>query len=677
MLINKELIIKNKGQKDVPFFERLLDARNITSLDDNITFDPFLINDMDLAVSRIKAAIDKKEKIMIYGDYDGDGVTATSIMIKGLKELGVQADYYIPERLIDGYGMNMHSCAEIADAGYQLVITVDCGITSFEEIDYFNSRDIDVVVTDHHKTKSMLPNAYAVLDNQREDNTYPFPDICGAMMAYKLITALYSELGFSYKKKDLLILAAMGTITDVMPLTLENRTIVKGGLEAIKQSTSPNIGALLKAANKDKNSLTAVDIGFYIGPLINASSRIGNVHDAVNIFISEDEDIISKSAKNLVSYNEERKKIEKKITTEAMNYVMNEGVPNGIIVACGEGWHKGVIGIACSRLVDKFFRPAIVLSLVDGKYTGSCRSIEGINIMDVLDYAKDYISGYGGHVGAAGLSVEIENIEGFKNKINEYSEKYLNNYIFKPKSEIEMEIFFDEITIESFEQTKKLEPFGTSSNPEPVFACKDLVIKEIRKIGKTEPQEHLSIVFTSSNSNIQIKAVGFFMSSYFDLLHEGDKVNLTFKLNKNEFNGLTNIQMMIEDVFFEIQKDETQAILEKKYNNQLDQYIKENNIIIKNETYIKVLKSLYKIISRDKYKVIVMDKLFLKNVLSTDILENLTYVNMSIILEALKEAGFINISKLGFNNMGVSIIEDSKKRTKISETEIFKKIHNE
>lgn len=582
-------------------------------------------------------------------------------------------NYYIPERLIDGYGMNMHSCEEIADAGYTLVITVDCGVTGFEEVNYFNSRNVDVVVTDHHKTKDTLPNAYAVIDNQRADNTYPFPDICGAMVAFKLISALYTELGISGEEDYLKMFAAIGTVTDVMPLISENRTIVKDGLRMISETDLPNIEYLLKAAGKNKNTLTAMDIGFYVGPLINASSRIGSVHDAMNVFIADDPEVIKTSAEKLVSYNETRKKVEKEITTGAMDYVMNKGINNSVVIACGEGWHKGVIGIACSRLVDKFFRPAIVLSLVDGKYTGSCRSIEGINIMDVLDYAKDYIIGYGGHVGAAGLSVAPENIDLFISKVNEYSEKFLSNFDFHPVSEIEMEIFFNEINLQSFDETRLIEPFGTSTNPEPVFVCRNMVIKEIKKIGKTDPKEHLSITLTGQNSNIQIKAIGFFMADYFSVIDVGDIVSISFKLNKNEFLGKTNIQLMISDIFFKEKKDNTYDDFELECAEDPSVFIKKHGAFnIENNEYIEIFKAIYELIKKDRYNVIVVNKFFLKNVISNNIAKEISFAKLMFVLRALSEAHLLNVSDLGYGNMGVSLQSDKSKRIKISETRIFK-----
>lgn len=601
------------------------------------------------------------------------GITATTIMMRGLRHIGATVDYYIPERLIDGYGMNIHSCEEIADAGYTLVITVDCGVTGFDEVNYFNSRGVDVVVTDHHKTKDTLPNAYAVIDNQRQDNTYPFPDICGAMVAFKVINALYTELGISGEEDYLKMFAAIGTVTDVMPLISENRTIVKEGLRMIAETELPNIEYLLKAAGKSKNTLTAMDIGFYIGPLINASSRIGSVHDAMNVFISDDQKVIEESSKKLISYNEKRKAVEKEITTGAMDYVMTNGINNGVVIACGEGWHKGVIGIACSRLVDKFFRPAIVLSLVDGKYTGSCRSVEGINIMDILDYAKDYILGYGGHVGAAGLSVAPENIDLFIEKVNEYSDKFLADFDFHPISEIEMEIFFNEISLQSFDETRLIEPFGTSTNPEPIFVCKDMVIKEIKKIGKTDPKEHLSMTLTGKNSNIQIKAIGFFMADYFSVLDIGDIVSISFKLNKNEFLGKTNIQLMIDDIFFNKKIDGTYNEFEVECSGNPYGFIKKyGSININNNEYIEIFKAIYELIKKDKYNVVVADKTFLKNVISSNISKEISFAKLMFIIKALSEANLLNVSDLGYDNVGVSLQNDKSKRIKISETRAFK-----
>lgn len=673
MLINKKYSIRNKGERNIPFFERLLNSRNLTEEDltKKIYHDPLLMNDINKASDKIISFIKNNKKITIFGDYDSDGVCATSILYKGLKDIGANINYYIPERLTEGYGMHLQACQKLYEDDTELVITVDNGIVAFDEVDFLISKGIEVIITDHHQTQNgKLPNAFAVIDNKREDNTYPFPDICGAFVAYKLLDCIYSKLCIS-GIEEFRKYAAIATITDVMPLSNENRSLVIEGLKDISNDESLNIEELCKAASKSKNSLTAMDIGFYIGPLINASSRVGSVKDAMNVLISDDAETIRKSAEKLKEYNELRKKIELEITQSAMEQVVKNGVSNGPIIVYGDNWHKGVIGIAASRLVDTFNRPAIVLSLIDGKYTGSCRSIEGIDIMEILNYAKEYIYGYGGHTGAAGLTIIPKDLNGFINKINEYSNNFLKDFDFTPVEKIEMEIFIDEITLDNYDKMKLLEPFGTQSNAEPVFICKNLLIKEIRLIGKNK--EHLQITFGSKYSNIQIKAIGFFISEYYSLLFEGEEVDATFKLNKNEFNGRTSIQIMLKDIFASFEVDKTYKSL-KEINFNIDKYIKEQKTLkIDRKLFYAVYLYILNLIDKNKYKIVVINKQILSNMIKKDILKSIDYIQTEIILDALNESGKISISNLENNN--ILIGNGGKFGKKISETTRYRSLY--
>ena len=688
MIINKNISIGQAADRSKSIAERLLSVRGLTLEDINLPYDhipsPYLINDMEFAVMRVIEALKNNENILIFGDFDGDGITATTVMMRALKDLGGNVEYFIPERLVDGYGINMESCKKfVKEKKYSLIITVDCGITAIDEIEYLMSNNIDVIVTDHHKTKDTLPNCIAVIDNQRTDNTYPFKEICGAMMAYKFVAAIMEELGRKGDEKKYIIPAMIGTITDVMPLVKENRAIVKEGLKALQASDSLNYNCLLSTAGKTKDTITAQDIAFYVGPLINASSRVGDVQDALNVFLSDDEDVVRESAKKLKTYNEYRKSIEKDITNEAMRMAVNQVCDTNPIVVAGDGWHKGVIGIVASRLVDRFFRPSIVLSLVDGIYTGSCRSYGDINIMDMLNYASEYIAGFGGHAGAAGLSIEEKNLDKFISKVNEYANKNIALEKLEPEKHIDLEIASKEISLDSFEDIKELEPFG-EANREPLFICKNLRIKNIKKIGKQDPQEHIAIEFEDVKSNKFIKAVGFFMAEYYDALYPGDIVSPVFKLNKNEFMGRTSIQLMIDDLLFNTDVEGAFSVnLFNDYNNNKETDIKkicdkfgkkEDGYIPLNEDYVNVYKSIFRLISRDKYRVISVSLNFLSKVISNDLNKDINPFKLCLILQGLVEANILNIAHTTLNN--ICICTARGENIKISETPSYKRLAN-
>ena len=553
---------KENIDMSMPLIDRLLIARNIstTQLEGNYAnlYDPYLINDMEIAVSRILRAKKNKEHVLIYGDYDCDGITSTLTLIKGFREIGINCDYYIPRRLLDGYGMNMNSVYDILDDDYTLVVTVDCGITSFKEIETLQENGIDVIVTDHHDCKNELPKALAVLNNKRPDNEYPFVELCGAGMAFKLISALFEELGMQGEEKKYIIYTAMGTVADVMPLIDENRIIVKEGLELIKNSNLYSIKHLLRVAGKLENidKLTAQDIAFYIGPLINASSRVGDINCAINLFMSNTEEEAIYNADMLLKFNTLRKEIEKKIVEEAFSQIIENYDFNSLspIVVYGNDWHKGVIGIVASRIVDKFHRPTIILTKNNEEtiYHGSCRSYKNLDIMDILKYAEQHILQYGGHPGAAGLTIHQDSLKDFIKGLKEYSIINFNQEMFIPETEIDIEMKPEEISLENFDKLIALEPFGQMNN-EPIFICHNLKTKIIKKIGTKAGSEnaHLKATFSLPTDSLSvINGVGFFMGDYADLLPSGRNVDVIFKLADNVWNGTRSVQLMIQDILY-------------------------------------------------------------------------------------------------------------------------------
>lgn len=688
---------KENIDMSMPLIDRLLIARNLSyaHLEGSYSdlHDPYLINDMEIAVSRILRARKNKEKVLIYGDYDCDGITSTLTLLTGFREIGIDCDYYIPRRLIDGYGMNMNSIYDILEDDYSLVVTVDCGITALHEIEVLQENGIDVIVTDHHECKEELPPALAVLDNKRKDNEYPFPELCGAGVAFKLLTAIFEELGLEGQEKKYLLLTAIGTVADVMPLIGENRIIVQEGLNLIKTSQEPSIKNLLRVAGKLENveSLTAQDIAFYIGPLINASSRVGDINCAINLLMAKSEEEAILNADELLKFNNQRKLIEKDIIDEAFSQIINTYDFNSLapIVVYGNNWHKGVIGIIASRIVEKFNRPTIILTKEENEtvYHGSCRSYKDIDMMSILNYAKDSIIQFGGHTGAAGLTVKDTEIENLIQKLKEYALHSFNEEMFVPETVIDTEIKPEEITLENFEKIVALEPFG-HMNEEPVFICRNLKTKVLKKIGTKAGSEnaHLKITFSiPSDSLTIINGVGFFMGDYVDLLPSGRFVDVVFKLAENVWNGNRTVQIMIEDILYHpvhkegLTVEEDALYLEDvvTIDDIVEEYSLDKNELLPNkQEYVLVFKEFQKIFEEPNKSIIVSNLNYLAPVISTRINQDINPFKLSRILEVLDESNNLTFRHMLFDNVLITKPLGNKETIRLTQTSKFKKNHN-
>jgi len=377
--------------------------------------DPFLLKDMDKAVGRIRKAISDKERILVYGDYDVDGMTSVAILKQALTKLGATVETYIPNRLEEGYGLNTNAIKRALKDGVSLIITVDCGISSFKEIEYAKLSKIDVIVTDHHEiVAKRLPQAYAIINPLQDSCKYPFKHLAGVGLAYKLAKALYD--GTSFIAEDFLDLVSLGTIADIVPLKGENRILAKHGLDEINRRQRVGIKALTDLAGLSGKDVSSGHIGFILGPRINAMGRVGSPEKALELLLTEDKEEATRLAKMLDTENRNRQKIESKILEEALSKVEREVnfKHHKIIVLASEGWHAGVIGIVASRIADRFHRPAILISL-DGKYgKGSGRSVERFNLFDVLIQCKDLLMGFGGHEGACGLTIDKDKVDEFR-----------------------------------------------------------------------------------------------------------------------------------------------------------------------------------------------------------------------------------------------------------------------
>ena len=499
--------------------------------------DPFLMPDMEIAVERIIKAINDKEKIIIYGDYDVDGITSITVLKSFLEERGIQIDQYIPNRLEEGYGLNKPAIEKIAQDNYDLMITVDCGISAIDEIEYANSLEIETIVTDHHEVGEKLPNAIAVVDAKRKDNQYPCRDLAGVGVVFKLIQAIGIKLGLEEKEYlKYLDIVCVGTISDIVPLVDENRVIAKLGLMLVTQTKNIGLKSLLMSSgykNIDSNT-----ISFGVAPRINACGRMGHADEALKLFLSKDIYEVNELTKKLNDYNTLRQTKEKAIYEDAINQIetnkLNE--KNAIIIG-GENWHHGVIGIVSSKITELYFKPSILLCYEGDLAKGSGRSITGFDLHEALMKCQNTIDRFGGHAMAIGITIKRDKFEEFKKEFEEVAKKTKIDEII-PIINIDAKINLNEINKEMVESLKQLEPFG-EGNKTPIFAFKNLKIDSIRALSEGK---HLKLTLKDNNT------IGFNLGYLADEYRIGDKIDVVGTLEINSFNGVDNLQINIKDV---------------------------------------------------------------------------------------------------------------------------------
>lgn len=503
---------------------------------------PFLIKDMEIAVERILKAIQKQEKVTIYGDYDVDGITSITVLKSFLQDRGLEVSHYIPNRLDEGYGLNKNAIEKIYQDGCELMITVDCGISAIEEIKYANELGIETIVTDHHEPGIELPRALAVIDNKRKDSTYPFRELAGVGVVFKLIQAIGMKLNLKEEEYlKYLDIVCIGTISDIVPLVNENRVIAKLGLLLIKQTKNIGLKALINSSGY--NNIDSNSISFGIAPRINACGRMGKAEEALNLFLSKNIVEVSNLAKRLNEYNRLRQETEKKIFNSAIEEIEKENLKEkSTIVLGGHNWHHGVIGIVSSKITEMYFKPSILLSFEeDGIGTGSGRSIPGFDLHENLSKCMDTIEKFGGHSMAIGITIKKENFEDFKKEFEAIAKNAKIDEIV-PIINIDAKIDLSNIDKEMVKSLKKLEPFG-EGNKMPVFAFKNLRIDSIRTL--TEGK-HLKM--TLKQGNTIISAIGFNMGELSEEYRIGDKIDVVGVLEVNTFNGVDTVQINLKDM---------------------------------------------------------------------------------------------------------------------------------
>ena len=527
-------ILSNKNISSENEIEKFLNPTR------NDFYDPFLMPDMKIAVDRILEAMSKKEKIIIYGDYDVDGITSITVLKQFLEDRGIEVGQYIPNRLNEGYGLNKKAIEEIVKQKYTLMITVDCGISGVEEVEYANSLGIETIITDHHEQGEEIPNALAVVDAKRKDNKYPFNQLAGVGVVFKLIQALGICLGLEEKEYlKYLDLVCVGTISDIVPLVDENRVIAKLGLKLVQVTKNIGLKTLLDTVGYKK--IDSITISFGVAPRINACGRMEFQNEALDLFLTKSEKEAMEISDRLNEYNRERQDTEKKIFSEALQKIEKSEKDKPCIILGSENWHHGVIGIVASKVTDMYFKPSILICFEDGIGKGSGRSVPGFDLHEALSKCDKYVEKFGGHSMAIGITVTQDNFNKFKEEFEEYTK---NSDIDKivPIIYIDQEVTLKDINLKAAKELQLLEPFG-EGNKMPLFLYKNLRIDSIRALSEGK---HLKL--TLKDDNYIIDAIGFNMGALANEYLIGDKIDVVGTLEINSFNNVEKIQINLKDV---------------------------------------------------------------------------------------------------------------------------------
>jgi single-stranded-DNA-specific exonuclease len=606
-------VLLNRNIKDGDYIKSFLnpDLKNLHN--------PFLMKDMEKAVERIISSIDVGEKITLYGDYDVDGVTGTTILYDFLKYVGADVTFYIPDRLEEGYGVSKDAVEFLINQDSDLIITIDCGITAIHEAAYAKENNVDMIITDHHECGETLPGAFAVINPCRPDCEYPFSELAGVGVVFKLINALCIKMGLNDMYLKYLDLVAIGTVADIVTLRDENRVIVKYGMEIIPETTNIGLKALLNISGLEGKTVGPYEIGFIIGPRINAAGRTGDAIKAVDMFITKDENKALDIAKELDEANRLRQEIEHTIYQQAIEKVEAEIdlKKEKVIVLAKEGWHQGVIGIVASRIIENYYRPCILISIDGDVGKGSGRSIDGFNLFEALKNCESLLEKYGGHELAAGLTIDSQKINDFRLAINKYANSVMEEDILIPKIKIDAYIDKDDLSLENVGQLDLLSPFGPG-NPSPVFGCKGLIVDEIRGVGADFKHLKSKLYF----QGLPIDAIGFNMGSMIDSLKKNDNLDVAARLELNTWNSITKVQLNLRDIRLNKNIREYYYSLDKcldldckNWEENIEKYNSLNGEVCKYWKWIKNRKTLRNGEAIDGEKLIEDEKSLIKTFL--------------------------------------------------------------
>ena len=571
MALDKKWIIKETGSPKLveklaaelnvdTAIAKLLVQRNIKSFDEARSFfrpqledihDPFLMKDMRKAVARLEKAIDNSEKILIYGDYDVDGTTAVALVYSFLmKFYSKNLAFYIPDRYNEGYGISYKGIDWAAENGYTLIIALDCGIKAIEKVKYAKAKGIEVIICDHHLPDENLPDAIAVLDPKRSDCTYPFDDLSGCGVGFKFMQAFAQTRNIPFSElTPLLDLLAVSIASDLVSITGENRILAYFGLKQLNESPGKGLLSIIKLSGLEKHMITIDDIVFKIGPRINAAGRMESGNTAVELLTSVNDNDAFNIGNTINEHNNDRKSIDREITLEAVEMALNTErfYERKSTIVYNPDWHKGVVGIVASRLVEEFYRPTIVLTRSNGFITGSARSIPGFDLYEAVESCSDLLENFGGHMYAAGLTFKVENLEKFCKKFEEVVASKITEEILTRVINLDTEIEFKQITPKFFRVLKQFQPFGPG-NPSPVFISKNVYDNgNGRKVGSESGHLKLELI-QEDNPHRHVSAIAFNRSEDFEHLNEGKPIDVCYSVAENYYRGIANIQLRVKDI---------------------------------------------------------------------------------------------------------------------------------
>ena len=542
-----------------PVLARLLVQRGIGTFQEARAFfrpsldnlhDPFLMKDMDKAVERVEAAVRSGEKILVYGDYDVDGTTAVSLVYSFLRKLTRNVDFYVPDRYDEGYGVSYKGIDWAADNGFGLIITLDCGIKANDKVSYAAGKGIDVIVCDHHLPENDLPAAVAVLDPKRSDCGYPFDDLSGCGVGFKLVQAYSQKNGIPFESLiPLLDLLVVSISSDLVSVVGENRILAHFGLKQLNENPRKGLLAMIHLSGLDPEHITIDDIVFKIGPRINAAGRMESGRMAVELLTAGSDEVAARIGSEINRYNNERKNIDREITREALEMVRSGNClsARNATIVYNPSWHKGVVGIVASRLVEAFYRPTIVLTKSNGFVTGSARSVHGFDLYDAIESCADLLENFGGHLYAAGLTLKEENLPEFCERIENFIEKHINEDMLTPVIMIDTILDFSQITPKFFRILKQFQPFGPGNNA-PVFLTENVYDNgNVRKVGADGGHLKLELI-QESQPYRSISAIAFNKSEHFDHIKAGNPIDVCYSIVENYYRGIANLQLRIKDL---------------------------------------------------------------------------------------------------------------------------------
>ena len=554
---NEQKVSNLAAELQIPLpIATVLYNRGFTSADEATHFfnpgiqdlhDPFLLQDMEKAVDRVQSALMNKEIVLIYGDYDVDGTTATSLLYLFLHEIGLNTIYYIPDRGKEGYGLSRTGIDEAIKQNVTLIITCDCGINAFNEISYANANGIDLVITDHHEPAETLPDALAILNPKRENDPYPFKELCGAGVAFKLLQAFSTKNNIPLEKLFRhLDLVAIGTAADIVPILDENRALVAKGLEYLNRTNKVGVNALMKVSGFTNKVMNVVNIVFGLAPRINAAGRLGEATRAVKLLTSFDRNEARDLAFLLEQENRHRQSIEKDTIDQAILRLnaTHDIYKDKLFAISGEDWHQGVIGIVASKIKELYNRPVVMISTQNGIGKGSARSIPNFDLYNAFTECADLLENYGGHKMAAGLTINKEMIPRFQERIKRIASKQITEEMLHPSLLIDCEIDFNEINQDLLNHLKKMAPFGPG-NMRPIFIARELSIAGMPRI---VGENHLK--FKAAKDKKIISAIGWKLGTMYEMLISNRPLDIVFVIEENEWNGIKEIQLNIKDIHY-------------------------------------------------------------------------------------------------------------------------------